>query len=291
MWTRSVTAAALLVLVVSVSASGRTTSENKQAAQLDAQLLFSRLRLPAGAVQLAHEPPGGGRALHAPGPPILNTNIVDAGGWWRVPGSMSKVLAFLEGHPPHGGIVSSTGSTGQGHRITERMIVFFWPGVPGVLYRRGLDVELAPLAGGATGVRADAGVQWTVPRPPSERVPATARVLTVTRTTLPGWPPPLALTVTDPVKVRRIAAALDKLQMLQPEVISCPALFPSPTVAFTFYDRLGGSRLARATMSSDGPDGPCAPIIFSVRGQSEKPLLALPAFLRKAGRILGVTLH
>jgi hypothetical protein len=291
MWTRCLTTATLLVLVVSVSASGRTTSENKQAAQLDAQLLLGRLELPTGAVQLAREPAGGGSVLRVPGPLVLTTNVVDVGGWWRVPRPVLKTLAFFERHRPPGANGGANGTGGHGAIVTNAFVLFDWPAVPGVLFMRSVQVVMAALPGGSTGVRADADVQWTVPRPASERVPRGAHLLTVTRNTLPGWPPPLSLAVTDRTEVRRVAATLDGLQIVQAQVIACPALFPAPTIAFTFYARAGGPPLARASMPADGPDGPCAPITFSVRGRRETPLLARPAFLRKAGRVLGVTLH
>jgi hypothetical protein len=140
-------------------------------------------------------------------------------------------------------------------------------------------------------VRADAEAEWTVPRPASERVPRGAAVLTATRNTLPGWPPPFSLTVTDQPTIQRLGALLDRPPVVQPVAVACPALFPTPTVALNFFATPGGPPLARAAMPADGPEWSCAPITFAVRGRQERPLYAPPSFLHKLSTALGVNLR
>jgi hypothetical protein len=204
---------------------------------------------------------------------------------------MSQVIAFIEAHPPRGGNVSTTGSETRRGSITEMFIAFSWPSIRGVLWQRQLGLQAVPLGGGLLGVRADAEVEWTLPRPARERVPRGADVLTVTRSTLPGWPPPLSFSITDRSTIDRLAVMLDRLQVVQPVAVACPALFPEPTVSLTFSDASGGSQLALASMPVDGPEGSCAPIVFSVRGQREPPLYAMPSFLHRVSKVLGVSLR
>jgi hypothetical protein len=273
------------------SASAHTLAGNKRAAHRDARVLLGRLQLPAGAVQSASEPDGGGMALARPGYTTASAALVDHHAWWTVPGSMSQVAAFVKAHPPMGAKRSTTGSAVQNGSITETFVGFSWRAIRGVLWQRQLVVVLAGLPDGVTGVRADAEVEWTVPRPAIERVPPGAGLLTVARSTLPGWPPPLSLAVTDKTRIRRLAAMLDRLPILQPVAVACPALFAAPTISLTFSAASGGPPLARATMPVDGPEGSCAPITFAVRGRQERPLYAFPSFRHRVSKVLGITLR
>lgn len=277
-------------LLLAGSAGGHTRAANKARARRDARVLLGRLRLPAGAVISATEPSAGGAALAHPGYTSASSALVDRRAWWTVPGSISQVAAFVKSHPPRGGKRSTTGSM-QGGSTTDLFVGFSWPPVRGVLWQRQLVVVFAQLPDGITGVRADAEVEWTVPRPAAERVPPGAGLLTVARNTLPGWPPPLSLAVTDKTRIRRLAAMLDRLPVLQPVAVACPALFAAPTISLTFSAASGGPPLARATMPVDGPEGSCAPITFAVRGRQERPLYAFPSFRHRVSKVLGVALR
>lgn len=287
---RALAVLAAATLLIAASAAGHTVASNKRAAHSDALALLRRLQLPAGAAQSADEPTGGGAALADPATSLATTALVDVHRWWRTPGSMAAVFAAVKGHPPRGASLSGFGSGSRNGDTTNEWVVFSFPAVRGVLYVRELVVDVAPLPRGGAGVRADAQVEWTVPRPPRERVPPDARLLTVTRGTLPGWSPPLSATVTDAVRVHRFATALDRLQVVQPVVVACPEQFVTPTITFTFYARAGGPALAQASMPATGPDGECSAIEFTVGGRLGRPLLASPSFLGRAGRILGVAL-
>ncbi len=278
------------MLLIAGGATGYTAASNRQAAQRDAEVLLHRIWLPAHSIPSAQVPAGAGSSLSTPATTIPTPDLVDVHAWWSAPGSMGAVFAFVKAHAPQGGTLSSFGSGSQYGKTTERWIVFSWPAVRDVLFQRQVAVEIVPLSGGFAGVRADAQIMWTLPRPPGERVPSSARVLRVTRSALAGWPPPLALTVTDRAQIRALARMLDRLEIVQDVAIACPALFPAPMVTFTFRAQADGPMLARARMASDGPAGECSPISFSVGGHRRPALLAFPAFLRKAGHLLGVTL-
>ena len=258
---------------------------HRRAAVRDAKLLLGRLVLPAGAQRLAREP-AHGSALAQPGSRPLTSALVDRHAWWRLPGKPASVFSYLAAHPPRGATQFMEGSIGKSGRLVSRTIGFAWPAVPGVLSSRWLIVEVSSLGHRTAGVRADAEVVWTVPRPATERVPHGARVLDVRRSA----PDELSLTVTDLAKVREIAAMLDRLPIVQPGIIACPAIFPAPTVTFTFRATASGPALAKASMLANGPAGACSPIEFSIRGRSEKPLSGQPSWLQKAGKVLGVSL-
>lgn len=205
---------------------------------------------------------------------------------------MSSVYAWVLNHRPSGSTRSATGSYAKGGQTLDQAVEFSFPPVPGVLSLRSLVVNVVSLPDGSAAVRVDGAAVWLVPRPKGERVPRAARVLTVTRGAFPGWPPPLSAAFSGHKQVRAVARILDRLQIVQPGgFIACPAILAAPRITFTFRARLGGPPLARASMLANGPEGPCSPISFSVRGRHEPPLLAEPSFLRTAGHILGTALR
>jgi len=113
--------------------------------------------------------------------------------------------------------------------------------------------------------------------------------MTVTRG-YPGHKPSLSVTTTALAKVRVIAIMLDRLHPVRPGIVNCPMIRTAPTVTFTFRARKGSPVLARASTSASGPHGECPGITFKVRGHALQGLSAQPAFLRSAGRVLGVAL-
>jgi hypothetical protein len=134
-------------------------------------------------------------------------------------------------------------------------------------------VVLAVRSGSQTAIRVDAQVVWLPARPGAERVPPTARVLTVT----PVFglnPDPRAerldsaFTVTDPAQVARIAAIVNGLTRFPAGAFSCPA-DSGGQMRLTFSARPGGPVLARLTPQYGG----CG--IVSVRiGGRDMPALS-----------------
>jgi hypothetical protein len=125
--------------------------------------------------------------------------------------------------------------------------------------------------------------------PINGRIPTEARILTTTRG-YPGRNPMLSVTTAKLVKVGAIATMIDRLHPVRPGVINCPNIAAAPTVAFTFRGEGPRQVVARASTLATGPHGPCPGITFTVWGHTKRPLSAQPAFLRRAGRVLGVTL-
>ena len=294
----AIAAFAAVVLTVAVTAApdrpAPTRLANKRAARLDAAALLARIRLPAGAVSSAVEPAGDGGNLKPEQALDGAVARIDRHAWWLVPGSLTGVFAFIKANPPNGSKLE--GSGGLYHDgVTESLTAdFYWPSVRGVLSERELAVTISALAGGGTGVLGQSEAVWIVPRPPSERIPATAREIDITSAPLNGQVK-LVLTVTARAKVRRIASLLNGLPIVQPGAYSCPGLMISGahTITLSFRANAGGPLLARATYTAwpglAYSSGPCNGIAFTVGGRHDDPLLG-GNFLRRLQRLLGQSL-
>jgi hypothetical protein len=290
-----------------VEAAGRTagvgipkpspavTAARRRRARADAKTLLGRVRLPAGAEQLSSEPAGDRGTLSRPATrPAITTTLVDEHAWWRVPGSAASALDYLEAHPPRGGKLRESASQGPGRGdVVSGYDGFAWPTVGRLLGSRELLVQVTNLAGGGTGVRVDAQVQWIIPRPVSERIPRGVHEVDVTRAA-PGEAPSLEVKVISQHEIRALVAMVDALGIVQPGAYSCPALPASgPVVTFTFRASDEGTALASASepASAREPTTSCDPMTFSIRGHPQTPLLGGAAVVGKAGRLLGVHLQ
>jgi len=211
-----------------------------------------------------------------------------------VPGSAASALDYLETHPPRGGKLTESAAQGTGrHDILSGYDGFVWPTVGRLLGSRELLVQVTNLAGGGTGVRVDAQVQWIIPRPVSERIPRGVHEIDVTRA-VPGEAPSLEVKVVSPHDIRALVAMVDALGIIQPGAYSCPSQQgDEPIVTFTFRARDEGTVLASASepASSREPTTSCNPMTFSIRGHPQTPLLGGAAVVGKAGRLLGVHLQ
>lgn len=266
---------------------------NKEAAARDAQALLAKLRLPPGARRTRTAPRGAGSTLGKRGPTIPSPDVVDRHAFWIVPAGAQETLAFLEAHAPSGSQLQSSGSGSGGGLTTSWSLGFVWPPVPSVLYARSLSVVLVALGRGSTAIRADAADMWDLPKPASERIPSRARVLDVS-VGRPDAPPSFSLRVTDRVKVKRIAKAIDRLPTVQPIAIACPNIpVDARTVTFTFRAITGGPALAQAgePASASGPVSPCEPMDLTISGRVFTPLLGGAVVVEQAQTLLGVTLR
>jgi hypothetical protein len=271
------------------------TAARRRRARADATTLLGRVRLPAGAEQLSSEPADDGGTLSRPvSRPAIPTTLVDEHTWWRVPGSAASVLAYTRAHVPRGGKFRESGSqaTGRGD-VVSGYDGFVWPPVDRLLGSRELLVQVTTLAGGGTGVRADAQVQWIIPRPVSERIPRGVHEIDVARAA-PGDAPSLEVKVVSQREIRALVAMVDALGIVQPGAYSCPLQQgDAPIVTFTFRASDEGTVLASAgeLASAREPTTSCDPMTFSIRGHPQTPLLGGAAVVGKAGRLLGVHLQ
>jgi hypothetical protein len=270
-----------------------TVAANRRAASRDAERLLRLLSLPPGARRTSHEPTGGGSTLARPDLSVSTPDVIDRHAWWLVPGRPHALLDFLAAHAPAGSRNSASGSGGTRGVTTSWAEQFQWPPIAGMVRERFLVVTLLRLPNGSTGVRADAQDVWTIPRPPSERIPRSARVLEVT-VARSHAAPSLSLSINDARKVSEIAAKIDRLPIVQPGALSCPALpVDGPFVTFTFRATRAGSMLAQASEAAwaSEPSSPCEPMQLTIEGRPQADLLDGPSVVRSAQALLGVTLR
>lgn len=295
-------AAIALPVMASPSTARQTTAKhNHRVAERDAAQLLSRLHLPRGVQPAAQEPAGDGGRLANPPVTDDTPKLVDRHRWWTSDETPSRVLAFVKAHPPENGRYELSGAEGQcapdtsppkGCQKTSQYVGFLFPARAGVLGDRWLLIEVTRLQDGSTGIRADAQVQWIIPRPASEKVPRQARVINVVRA-VPGHRPSVSRTVTSSSRVRRITQLIDRLPIVQPGVWSCPRERAGvPVVTFTFRHSRAGAALARARARSDvgNSDTSCDGMSFEIRGHSQNALADGGRFLRAVQRLLGVRL-
>jgi hypothetical protein len=279
-----------LALALSVGASGRpsipptglpsqpvhaTTSHNKTLAKADATKLLSKLRLPAGAVRVAHAPRGVDLTV-----PFqqLTPNLVDVHKWWLVPGSPSVVLAYVLAHPPTGSAQTMSAAAGA----SVEAYGFTWADVPGVLSQRMLGVQAAPAPNQSTAVRADGEDIWIRPRPKSERIPAGVGFVRVTATDEAIKQGPFTSSSTATIK--RVVALVNALPLFPPGAFACPADWGSVTISFYRVSGGGNAPLAVATADNGG----CGGVELTIAGHHEPALQQTPRFFDQLGSALGV---
>lgn len=263
----------------------RTAAENRQAALRDARGLVARVVLPPGAHPAAKGRHYGLGRDARPGP--AEVKMVDQRAFWKVDKPFPQVLSYVQTHSPTGGRLQMSGSSsGPGQPVWE-FVTFTFPPRPGILGIRWLTVTMIQLHDGSTGVRVDGQVQWVVPRPESEKVPAGVHAVQVTR----AGSSPISRTVTAPAKVRALIALTDRLPTLQSGSWSCPAGPPHPDlVTVSFLQHPGGPALARASVDAQvGPTNTgCDAMSFRIGQRRQTPLVRARHFLRAVGRVLGV---
>jgi hypothetical protein len=158
--------------------------------------------------------------------------------------------------------------------------------VPGVLTARALVVEVTGAGSGQTAIRVDAQVSWQPPRPASERVPSAARVVTITQLLSLGpraGRPPAAVTITDLVVVRRLAALVDSLRLSTiGSGAPCPGS-PGGGIRLTFLALAGGPPLAVA----QGPAA-CGTVQFSAGGKRQPALQLTNSFIPQVLKLAGL---
>jgi hypothetical protein len=167
---------------------------------------------------------------------------------------------------------------------------FQWPAIKSVLRNRSLSVQFAPLPNGSTAVRADAQDVWEMPRPASEQVPSSVRVLDIA--VIPFSPAGsrrlLSITVTDTATVSGIAATINHLATLKPYGAGlCRAEAEGPIVIFAFKATRGGPVLAQAKQVWGG----CHPMNLWIYKHKQTPLLGGPSVIQQAEKLLHLTLH
>lgn len=274
-----------MLLVPGAVAVGSTTAGNKAAAQAAATQLLGVLQLPTGASKVASDPSRSSVLGGAPGAPA-SPALIDDHSFWRVSGSPSSVLSWVQAHPPAGGQGNENGFSGNffGNAPSVSFTGFRFAPVKGVLTSRELTVEVAPAKGGGTALRADAEVVWFVKRLAADRVPAGIRTITITSRQL-GKPPSAPITASAASKVRRIVSYVNQLPPRQPGVTACPD-DRGPYVELQFRKAAGATPVAVATADGSG----CGLVTLTVGGRQEPALTEGPQLIKWLSSLLGTKL-
>jgi hypothetical protein len=267
---------------------------NRRAARLDAASLLTKLNLPAGATSVPSEPAHDHGYLHPM--PTLEATFANATAhaWWTVHGNPESVIDAIEADPPAGAKQAGTGRGSNGKAgSTEIDVQYEWPPVAGVLGQRLVELTVTRLGGGLTGVLAESQSVWIVPRPASERIPVTTRIVQIS-STVPGAADGGRLTITRGAQVGPIVALLNRLPIVQPGVTACPALIDPKTIAMTFRARTSGPPLAVLRFVDYRPwtaasSGECEPVQLSIGGR-RRAALDGGQFIRRIERIIGLSI-
>lgn len=249
------------------SAAASTTPKSRAAA--DAASILQSFVPPKGASRLTAAPSADNGALKRPATAIASPDLVDDVSWWKVPGSPQTVLAWEKAHLPSSFRWSGSGSSFTvGHAPTSWSEQWSLASVSGVLDERQLAVEAVNDGSGQTALRVDAQVDWVPAKLASERVPASARVVTIAASSgTVKEKTPAPVTITNAATVAKIASLVDGLPVSSPGERSCP-LDLGKAVQMTFRATAKGSPLAVVTADSGG----CQNVNFTVGGKAQPAL-------------------
>jgi hypothetical protein len=311
MWRSVVAMAGCAVVALSACGSERVGPSSATTAVATAvPPVPSAQRAAADAVSMLaafHPPPGATRT----GPlkvPLLaqvrqpvTPDLVTRTQWYRAPGQPLTVLAWVTVHCPSGMTLSGSGGVGWiparcGSRTLRQLPRM--PGMPppgmrfppvwdDVFSSAGGDLEVSVAADGrdTVAIRVDAQVIWLPAKPAAERIPATAKVVTITH--VPGTEPQPAgdtpVTITDPATVARIAAIVDGLPVFPPGIRFCP-LYDGSGMRLTFRATLSGPALAVVTAQTGG----CGVVAVTIGGKPMPDLGAAASLQQQVTIIAGL---
>jgi hypothetical protein len=246
------------------------TGTPRQRAAADAKAILSSFVPPPGAVHLASKPqlPGGGAMA------MNSTAQVDVAGYWRVAGQPTALLAWEQAH-----ISRSYSRQDVLMGPVSWDTVYSLPAIPGVLPEREMNVQAYDVGGGMSVIMADAMVSWQPPRPATEVVPASVRVVTIAAAG-PWQGNPRPVTIRAASVARRLAALVNSLPVATVgEDIPCP-MGVGVTLTFSTH---GGPPVAVAS----GP-GACGAVYLTLHGRSEPALQPPGSYLATVLKITGL---
>jgi hypothetical protein len=289
-----------------------TAQSPEQRAAAEAASLLAAFRPPPGAARSGRLAVSS--LAQAPDVP-LSPDLVTRTEWYRVPGKWQAVFAWILAHPPGGLTLAGSGGVqvvrgaggglriGPGSQAPCRFIAppvpasgpsaacfggwdveFSRSPVPGVLAQGLLEISVAGDGNGRAAVRVDAVDIWIPAKPAGERIPVSAKVVTIA----PVWgvgPVTAArpVTVTNPATVARIAAVIDDLPVFPPgTVMSCP-MFQGRGMRLTFRASAGGPVLAVIQGDTSG----CGTVSVTINGRSMPTLSDATAMQQQILAIAG----
>jgi len=242
----------------------------EQQARLAVKALLGAFVPPPGAKRLAGQPASaqgrlGSVASFGSGDEAQETT------WWLAPGEAQDLLGWEGAHLPRPFTSSfSSNGGGPGSRDWIYTQAYARP-ASGAVTHQYLIVSVTDVAGGQVAIRVDADAAWQPVRPASEKVPASAKVVTITLVSgmgMSGKKLPRSATITDPAVTGRIAALINSLKVSTAlKGVPCPPGFS--VLELTFRAIPGGPALAVAR----GPEA-CSVMEFTVAGKPQPPLFA-----------------
>jgi hypothetical protein len=266
--------------------------ESEPSAQADAAAMLAEVPLPVGSSESSTDPAEAGSLLAGPGfGPPGTPNAVDEHAWWLVPVTPAETLAYICAHlPPDTTQPMTVGGGLTGSNLPENMIAAFtWPGNAGTL-----AVWVVRRANGSTALRMDAEIVWVTPRPATAKIPAGARLLTISahktgrtlrgiKSNRPALLGRLPSRVTSIARIEKVVALLNELPVYQPGIRHCP-MEPGASVQLSFYTRPGASPLAIADIDTAG----CGGVSLTIDGMAEPELEGGWPSVEEISRTLGI---
>jgi hypothetical protein len=248
-WASACVAITLFALAAPPSGMGRaletgvppqlSEAESQAAARAGAERALAAFVPPAGAIASPVEPAGDGGGL-SPVLPLPGSQVVQLTRWWVAPESPAQVVTSM---------ATPAGSSVQFRSNPENPALmkgaaFYWPAVSGARGQLRLEVQVVPLSGGGTGVRALVQGFWLLPRPTSEAIPAGMRLLRLAvhplRETSEGGvrtrQRPLAIDSRQ--RIERVVQLINSLPVAQEPKVPrpCPAPLRGVVLRLAFYE-------------------------------------------------------
>jgi hypothetical protein len=258
------TAGAATTAQASSAGRGSQAVSPRQLAEANAAVILAAFRSPPGAAR-------SGRIAVSwldQSPAMPTGNLVTKTAWWRAPGDPQAVLHWVQAHLPSRFTLQGSGTVGQASVLHLWFDQFALRPVSNVLPDRWLLVSVASDGLDITAVRVDAEVTWMSPKPATERIPAAAKVVTITPVTgvkpVPSTDRPVTVTGKE---VTSIAKAVDDLPLFPPGIFHCPADF-GRGIELTFRATPSGPVLAMVTADYSG----CGLVQVAVNGQLKPEL-------------------
>jgi hypothetical protein len=273
-------------VVVKCAGSGQATqprptaASNERKGELAARQLIAAFKRPPGAARLKEEPHGDQGFLRHQTFAIGGQSVMRHA-FWQVDRGLDSVVAFVKSHPPQFSGHQEGGGQSLGAGVPKnRSIDFVMPDARGHPSQRWMEVTMAALLNGSTGIRVDVAAEWLLPRPRSEMVPAGVREIDIQGKHL-------SRRVTQPAKVQKIIRWFDALDIVQGgPAHSCPAVIDRGEVVIDFRSAQR-VLLAQARFNAAGALTDCNPIAFSIHGRMQTPLIGL-TFWNRVKRLVGI---
>lgn len=280
-------AIALQPLLAASAKAEAPLQTNKAIAQRDTRALLAQLRLPRGATRTYTQPP----LPELVPPKVSGDNTIAVSGWWVTNKAPGTVIAYVKAHRrAERGIY-------QVETEPPSTVIFVWTIDGEHLYSQQLQVTVATLADGRTGIMAQAQSKWMVPRPLNERVPSAVRSVAITLRVGVGTggmkhQHTRRYLFERAATVSSIVNAFDAMPISQPSLFySCPAMFAGmPSLTLQFRSSTGATLAHASVHVYPGPNGAsgwigCDPIDFWIGTRQQSPLTS-HTFVTRIARLI-----